>query len=130
VTARVRTAAVVLSASVLAACTTTDGPVPAPLLRELVAVEQGELLGTTDGSVLRYRGIPYAAPPVGERRWEPPDPPESWSGTRPATAPGARCAQLPAPPGTPHATGGSDTEDCLTLDITVPTGTADRKSVV
>jgi para-nitrobenzyl esterase len=124
VTARVRTAAVVLSASILAACTTTDGPGPAPPLRELVAVEQGELSGTTDGSVLRYRGIPYAAPPVGERRWEPPERPHSWSGTRPATEPGARCAQLPAPPGTPHATDGSDTEDCLTLDVTVPAGTA------
>ena len=120
-----RAAAVALSASVLvAACTTTDVPGPAPPLGELVSVEQGELLGTTDGSVLRYRGITYAAPPLGERRWRPPQPPQSWSGTRPATQPGARCAQLPAPPSTPHATEGSDTEDCLTLDITVPGGTA------
>jgi para-nitrobenzyl esterase len=125
VAARVHTTAVVLSTSVLlGGCTAADSPGSAPPLRELVAVEQGELLGTTDGSVLRYRGIPYAAPPVGERRWAPPEPPEPWSGTRPAAEPGARCAQLPAPPGTPHATDGSDTEDCLTLDVTVPAGTA------
>jgi para-nitrobenzyl esterase len=96
---------------------------PAPAVGELVSVEQGELLGTTDGSVLRYRGIPYAAPPVGDLRWAPPQPPADWSGTRPATAPGARCPQLAAPPGTPHATAASETEDCLTLDVTVPVGT-------
>jgi para-nitrobenzyl esterase len=106
-----------------AGCTAPAAAVPTPLA-ELVAVEQGELLGTADGSVLRYRGIPYAAAPVGERRFAPPAPPHPWSGTRPAAQPGARCAQLPAAPGTPHATTGSDTEDCLTLDITVPAGTA------
>jgi para-nitrobenzyl esterase len=121
--ARVRVAAVVSSASVLLTACSAAAPEPAPPLAELVAVEQGELLGTTAGSVLRYLGIPYAAPPVGERRWEPPEPPQSWNGTRPAIEPGARCAQLPAPPGTPHATTGSDTEDCLTLDVTVPAGT-------
>ncbi|QYN39686.1 carboxylesterase family protein [Pseudonocardia sp. DSM 110487] len=123
---RARTAAVVLCVcAALAACTSATAPeAPAIPLGELVSVEQGELLGATDGSVLRYRGIPYAAPPVGERRFTPPGRPQSWSGTRPATQPGTRCAQLPAAPGTPHATGGSDTEDCLTLDITVPAGTA------
>lgn len=104
-------------------CTAPVAAVAAPLA-ELVAVEQGELLGTTDGSVLRYRGIPYAAAPVGERRFAPPAAAPAWNGTRPANEPGARCAQLPAAPGTPHDTTGSDTEDCLTLDITVPAGTA------
>ncbi|MHA6615580.1 carboxylesterase/lipase family protein [Pseudonocardia sp. DLS-67] len=103
-------------------CTAPVAAVATPLA-ELVAVEQGELLGTTDGSVLRYRGVPYAAAPLGERRFAPPAAAPSWSGTRPATEPGARCAQLPAAPGTPHLTTGSDTEDCLTLDVTVPAGT-------
>jgi len=71
--------------------------------------------------VLRYRGIPYAAAPVGERRFAPPDRPHPWNGTRPAAEPGARCAQLPDPP---DADTGSATEDCLTLDVTVPVGTA------
>jgi len=121
---RLRTGALVLLLAVLVASCSAPAPRPsAPPLGELVSVEQGELLGTTDGSVLRYRGIPYAAAPVGERRWRPPQPPPGWSGTRPATEPGARCPQLAAPPGTPHATAGSDTEDCLTLDVTVPVGT-------
>lgn len=116
-------ASVGLALAVVTACTGAAPREPAPPLGELVAVQQGELLGATDGSVMRYRGIPYAAPPVGERRFEPPGRPHSWNGTRPATEPGARCAQLPAAPGTPHATAGSATEDCLTLDVTVPAGT-------
>lgn len=115
--------AAAMGAVLLVSCSATDADPAAASLGVLVAVEQGELLGTTDGSVLRYRGIPYAAAPVGDRRFEPPGRPHSWSGTRPATEPGARCAQLPAPSGTPHATAGSDTEDCLTVDITVPAGT-------
>jgi para-nitrobenzyl esterase len=121
--AAARCASAVLVAALVTACPSASSPAPAAPVGELVAVEQGELLGRTDGSVMRYRGIPYAAAPVGERRFEPPGRPHAWSGTRPATEPGARCAQLPAAPGTPHATGAGDTEDCLTLDITVPAGT-------
>ena len=61
----------------IAACSSATAPeAPAAALGELVAVEQGELLGATDGSVLRYRGIPYAAAPVGERRFTPPGRPQ------------------------------------------------------
>jgi para-nitrobenzyl esterase len=83
-------------------------------------VEQGELQGSPDGGVLRFQGIPYAAPPVGELRWAPPQPPARWSETWQATVPGARCAQLAAPAGTPHATEASHAEDCLTLNVTLP----------
>ncbi|WP_214407531.1 carboxylesterase/lipase family protein, partial [Pseudonocardia lacus] len=75
------------------------------------------------GDVLRFRGVPFAAPPVGERRWLAPQPPEPWDGVREATAPGPRCAQGPAVADAPHATAASLTEDCLTLDVTVPAGT-------
>jgi para-nitrobenzyl esterase len=111
-----RCAAGLALALVAAACTAPPPAVPEPLGR-LVAVDQGELLGTTDGDVLRYRGIPYAAPPVGEHRFEPPGRPHAWSGTRPATEPGARCPQ-PAAGGA-----GRTSEDCLTVDVTVPAGT-------
>jgi para-nitrobenzyl esterase len=118
-----RAAVVVLAAAaVLAACSSAPEPA-APPLGDQVRIEQGELAGTSDADVLRYEGIPYAAPPVGELRWQPPQPPPSWPGTRNATSPGNRCAQLAAEPATPLATAGSTNEDCLTLNVTVPAGT-------
>ena len=49
-----------------------------------VTVAQGTLTGvlTADGAVEVYAGIPYAAPPVGENRWRPPQPAEPWEGVR------------------------------------------------
>ena len=49
-----------------------------------VSVAQGTLTGvlTADGKVEVYAGIPYAAPPVGENRWRPPQPAEPWEGVR------------------------------------------------
>ena len=49
----------------------------------------GQVLGTTHGAGLRFAGIPFAAPPVGPRRWLPPGPVEAWEGARDATAFGA-----------------------------------------
>ncbi|MCO1653434.1 carboxylesterase/lipase family protein [Pseudonocardia humida] len=118
---RLGVAAALAAATLLASCAPPEaGP---PGLGERVVVEQGELHGRTDGDVLRFRGIPFAAPPVGERRWLAPGPPEPWTGVREATEPGPRCPQGPAPAGAPHATAGSLEEDCLTLDVTVPAGT-------
>lgn len=95
----------------------------APAIGPAVTVEQGVVTGLAEGGVLRYRGLPYAAPPVGPLRWTPPQPPAAWTGTRDHTRPAARCAQLAAAPGTPHLTAASTTEDCLTVDVTVPAGT-------
>ena len=47
----------------------------------------------TDGRIGIFRGIPYAAPPVGALRWQPPQPAASWQGTRKAVAFGPRCMQ-------------------------------------
>ncbi|WP_158228114.1 carboxylesterase/lipase family protein [Pseudonocardia sp. MH-G8] len=115
-----RYAAVAVGALLLASCSAAEPEHQPPPLGELVSIDQGELLGATDGSVLRYRGIPYAAAPVGERRWRPPGPAPSWNGTRPATEPGARCPQVAVAPDAPPASG---SEDCLSLDVTVPAGT-------
>jgi para-nitrobenzyl esterase len=103
-------------------CSLVGGP-GAGRLSEHVTVEQGPLVGAVDGQVVRYQAIPYAAAPVGALRWQPPQPSPSWTGEREATAPGARCPQPAAAPGTPHATAASDTEDCLTLNVTAPAGT-------
>ena len=71
-------------------------------------VEQGTLSGKAVNGVQQFLGVPFAAPPVGPLRWQPPQPPV-WSGTRDATAFGPVCAQ-----------GGAGSEDCLTLNIYRP----------
>lgn len=68
-----------------------------------------------------FEGIPYAAPPVGDRRLRAPQPVEPWTGVRDATAAGSRCAQVFVyPPGAPPQFSGS--EDCLYLNLHVPRG--------
>ncbi len=61
---------------------------------EIVRVEQGMLRGSREGEVVVFRGVPFAAPPVGPLRWRPPAPPEAWSGTRDAREFGPPCPQL------------------------------------
>ena len=58
-----------------------------------VKVESGILEGTvnSDSSVRIFKGVPFAAPPVGNLRWRPPQPVQSWSGARKAEEFGARC---------------------------------------
>ena len=53
----------------------------------------GKLQGATADSVLSFKGIPYAAPPVGAARFQPPGPPAPWSDIRDATRFGARAVQ-------------------------------------
>jgi para-nitrobenzyl esterase len=74
--------------------------------------ESGPVKGFTAGGVSQFRGVPYAAPPVGARRWRPPARPGTWSGTRDATQYGPACEQ--------ELTLYPVSEDCLTLNIFVP----------
>lgn len=83
-----------------------------------VIIASGALEGTVDSAsgVLVFRGIPYAAPPVGALRWQPPRPAPRWSGTRPARQLGHNCMQgQPYSDIDPYAAGVS--EDCLYLNI-------------
>jgi para-nitrobenzyl esterase len=79
----------------------------------------GAVAGIVRDGVAAWLGIPYAAPPVGERRWRAPQAPAPWDGERPATGFGPDCLQLPvasdaAPVGTEPA------EDCLYLNVWRP----------
>ena len=67
----------------------------------IVQTGSGTLEGVRNDDLLVFRGIPYAAPPIGERRWLAPVPPEPWSGVREATAFRAQAPQPERPPGTP-----------------------------
>jgi para-nitrobenzyl esterase len=80
-----------------------------------VTVESGELEGTYFGSdnEVAFLGVPYAAPPVGELRWTPPQPVSRWTGIRQANQFGPAAPQLPAG-WLPQV---AWNEDCLYLNI-------------
>ncbi|WP_405945275.1 carboxylesterase family protein [Streptomyces sp. NBC_00932] len=79
-----------------------------------VPTDKGAVAGASADGVDRFLGIPYAAPPVGARRWQPPAPAAAWTGTRSATAPGSRCLQLR------DGGGPGMSEDCLYLNVYTP----------
>lgn len=95
---------------------------------EPVRVEQGLLAGSngTSTEVRVYRGIPYAAPPVGDLRWKAPQPPVPWQGIRDATEFSNACWQMPYPPAAAiyQAKLPPLSEDCLYLNIWTPAKSA------
>ena len=102
------------------------------------AVTGGTIAGAvfdTDGEVRVYRGIPYAAPPVRDLRWRPPQPVEPWDGTRNATQFSPACLQLERQPGTFARTfygAGPDAldEDCLYLNVWTAAAPGDAQPVM
>lgn len=86
----------------------------------LVKTQNGDLQGAVENNVLVFKGVPYAAPPVGELRWREPKPAAAWQGVRNAFKYGTACIQ---PPGMSAANGGEPgplSEDCLYLNIWTP----------
>jgi len=81
----------------------------------VVSVGDGQLHGKQVGGINEYLGVPYAAPPVGPRRWRAPQPPAAWHGVREATKFAPHCAQ-------PAGVFGraSTAEDCLYLNVFAP----------
>ena len=77
-----------------------------------VTTNDGKIRGRTTGSVDHWLGIPYAQPPVGALRWEPPQPAAAWTGVRAAINYGNECTQF----GNPTI----NTEDCLYLNVFAP----------
>jgi para-nitrobenzyl esterase len=66
-------------------------PVPGADTGARVRIDTGELQGTVEGSVVAFKGIPYAAPPVGDLRWRAPQPAPAWTGVRQAAEYGHDC---------------------------------------
>lgn len=82
---------------------------------------QGER--STSDAVAVFRGLPYAAPPVGNNRWREPQPVAQWSGVRDATRFAPRCVQGGFAPGADQPL---TSEDCLYLNIWTPAERADQ----
>jgi para-nitrobenzyl esterase len=81
-------------------------------LETIVKTESGLVAGS--GTAIRvYKGIPYAVPPTGALRWQPPQPVKHWQGIRLAKSFSPVCPQVQLAPG-------AQSEDCLTLNIWTP----------
>jgi para-nitrobenzyl esterase len=87
--------------------------------RDRVTIDTGALQGATADEVISFKGIPFAASPVGPLRWKPPQPALKWEGVREATTYGADCMQEPFP-GDAAPLGVKPEEDCLYLNVWIP----------
>jgi len=122
----------VVSGLVVSGCSRNRAPAPAPHVADPSsrrAIATGELVGYADknGTAQGWLGIPFAAAPVGELRWRPPQPPAQWSGVREALHIGSACPQLAGfLSDTPDAKPGTVVghEDCLYLNVYAPRGSA------
>jgi para-nitrobenzyl esterase len=87
-----------------------------------VQTESGTLAGLLESNVHIYKGVPFAAPPLGDLRWRPPAPVAPWTGTRKANAFAPACMQdgVSMPGETPPPV----SEDCLYLNIWTPASSA------
>jgi para-nitrobenzyl esterase len=98
-----------------------------------ISIASGELRGRTAPGCSAFLGIPFAAAPVGPRRWSPPAPPETWDGVRDATAYGPAAWQPTGGPldGLVPGMGSTDqADDCLNLNVWTPDSTGTRPVLV
>ncbi len=89
-----------------------------------VKVTGGDIVGTDRDGMRTYLGVPFAAPPVGNLRWRPPQPVLPWTGVHSAQAFSAACAQTPTWISNPKS------EDCLYLNVWAPDGAAKLPVIV
>ena len=96
-----------------------------------VTIDSGVLIGVGNGQVNSFKGIPYAAAPVGALRWRPPAAVQPWASGRQAVDFGSSCAQSGTPAFTPRTNQGSATgEDCLFINVWAPANAARAPVVV
>jgi len=98
-----------LAALGLALCSNTAAA------QTMVTLQSGAVSGVTDAGVTSFKGIPFAAPPIGALRWKAPQPPAHWQGVRVADKTGPSCMQRAAANSTT-----ATSEDCLYVNVWRP----------
>nr|WP_310590113.1 carboxylesterase family protein [Dyadobacter chenwenxiniae] len=107
-------------------CMSATIPIFAQTTSNQVTVENGILEGTRESELLIFRGVPFAAPPVGELRWKEPQPARNWSGVRKADQFGNKPMQKPIF-GDMGFRSKDMSEDCLYLNVWTPAKTMTEK---
>jgi para-nitrobenzyl esterase len=108
-------AAVVFGSALIA-----DSPKPA-------RTQAGLVQGVTKDGITVYKGIPFAAPPVGDLRWRAPGPPAAWTGVRSAEKFAPACIQMPIVNADLGMEAVSTNEDCLYLNVWTPAKSAQER---
>jgi para-nitrobenzyl esterase len=85
----------------------------------LVKTTSGPISGAEIAGVAAFKGVPFAAPPVGDLRWRAPQAPKAWTAPRQAKAYGPDCMQNPFP-GDAAPLGVTPAEDCLYVNVWTP----------
>lgn len=98
-------------------------PIPNPLVK----ISNGALQGVIENNIAVFKGIPYAAAPVGALRWRAPQPVADWNDVRRADAFGAACFQPPAKALEGAGAVGAMSEDCLYANVWTPNTALDAK---
>ena len=88
----------------------------------VVSTTYGPVRGVDNGRVIAWKGIRYAAAPVGELRWRSPVPPTPWASVVDAAEFGPACPQ-PTEPALPLDLGSPQGDDCLSVNVWAPSGT-------
>jgi para-nitrobenzyl esterase len=98
---------------------------------DTVKVDGGVIVGTVADGVRSFKGIPFAAPPIGELRWKPPQPVAPWQGVRQCDTFGPECPQAPYPAGSMYySPPQKQSEDCLYLNIWTAAKTNEKLPVM
>jgi para-nitrobenzyl esterase len=109
----------ILLSTIAVSCAPASVPIKDP-----IKIDTGLISGTTIGDLHVYKGIPFAAPPVGDLRWKPPQPAASWQGVKECTEFGSAPMQYSS---TTFPTYAKPSEDCLYLNVWTPAKTSGDK---
>jgi para-nitrobenzyl esterase len=99
---------------------------------DTVTVDGGQISGVAQNGVRVFKGIPFAAPPVGDLRWRPPQPVAAWSGVKAADTFGHQCMQVPYPESSPYFSPApsASSEDCLYLNVWTAASAGEKRPVM